>query len=254
MKTGDGVRVVPIHELRQDETNANKGTQRGRAMLETSVRRYGAGRSVLADKNNRLIAGNKTFEAAEQAGIEEVILVPFTGKQLVVAQRTDLDLETDVEAKELGVVDNQAGSVGLAWDATNLQELEKQGVDMRQFFREPEWAKICKSTDDVAADGIPEMELQPFEEYNYLMVVFKNSQDWQGVCDRLHIQREHVLLGGAKKIGLGRVIDGARLLEQLCTSSSRPVSASASSETVPSASSPTPPSASEPPKPTPTDA
>lgn len=245
-------RVTSIRDLKPDRVNANKGTNRGRAMLETSVRRYGAGRSVLADKNNKIIAGNKTLEAAEHAGVEEIIIVPSDGKQLVVVQRTDLDLDTDVEAKELGVVDNQAGAVGLSWDATNLQELERQGVDMRQFFREPEWAKIVNATDVVDSEEIPEMALQPFEEYDYLVVVFKNSQDWQGACDRLKIQRQAVKLGEARKIGLGRVLDGARLLELLCASSSRLEPVSTSSESQPSPSSPTPPSVSESPKPTPT--
>lgn len=156
IETAPEVRVVPIQDLKPDATNANKGTHRGRAMLETSVRRYGAGRSGLADKNLKMIAGNKTLEAAEQAGIEEVIVVPSTGKQLVVVQRTDLDLDTDIEAKELGVVDNQANAVGLSWDATNLQELERQGVDMRQFFREPEWAKITNVTQLMDGEEIPE--------------------------------------------------------------------------------------------------
>lgn len=202
----EDTRVASIHDLKPDTTNANKGTHRGRAMLETSVRRYGAGRSILVDKHNKIIAGNKTVEAAEHAGVEEVIIVPSDGTQLVVVQRTDLDLDTDVEAKELGVVDNQAGAVGLSWDATNLQELERQGVDMRQFFREPEWAKIVKNTSDaMGGDEIPDMALQPFEEYNYIVAVFKNSQDWQGACDLLGIRREKVRLGETVKVGLGRV-------------------------------------------------
>ena len=40
------VRVVPITQLVLDEKNANKGTKRGRELLEESLEKYGAGRSV----------------------------------------------------------------------------------------------------------------------------------------------------------------------------------------------------------------
>jgi hypothetical protein len=51
---GDG-----IERLAPDKRNANRGTVRGRALLEDSLRRYGAGRSILADKHGNIIAGNK---------------------------------------------------------------------------------------------------------------------------------------------------------------------------------------------------
>ena len=56
-------------ELHIDPRNANLGTERGRALLETSLRQYGAGRAVLADRDGVLIAGNKTFEVAQRLGI-----------------------------------------------------------------------------------------------------------------------------------------------------------------------------------------
>jgi hypothetical protein len=54
------VRVVSIAQLVLDGSNANKGTKRGRELLEESLERYGAGRSVVVDRHHRVIAGNKT--------------------------------------------------------------------------------------------------------------------------------------------------------------------------------------------------
>ena len=51
-------KIEKVDDLITDNRNANSGTIRGRAMVEESFARYGAGRSVLADKNGRLIAGN----------------------------------------------------------------------------------------------------------------------------------------------------------------------------------------------------
>jgi len=39
--------------------NANRGTERGTSALESSLELYGAGRSILLDKNGIIIAGNK---------------------------------------------------------------------------------------------------------------------------------------------------------------------------------------------------
>ena len=77
------------HELHIDPRNANLGTERGRALLETSLREYGAGRAVLADRDGVLIAGNKTFEMARRLGIP-TRLVETDGRELVVVRRQDL--------------------------------------------------------------------------------------------------------------------------------------------------------------------
>ena len=54
------LKTTKISDLTPDPQNANKGTERGRGMIEDSLRRLGAGRSILVDKHNRVIAGNKT--------------------------------------------------------------------------------------------------------------------------------------------------------------------------------------------------
>lgn len=211
--------VKTLKDLVPDPRNANAGTHRGRATVESSVRQFGFGRSVLADKHGVLIAGNKTLEAATAAGgkDEDVIVVQTTGKQLVVVQRTDLDLATDAAAKDLAVADNRASELGLAWDVPTLAQLEKEGAKPSQFWRAQEWETLMR--DGAAAvdpgEEIPEMALQAFEEYNYLVLVFRTSQDWMGACDRLGIRRESVVLGTTRKVGLGRVLDGAAVLKEL---------------------------------------
>ena len=61
-----------IKELIQDDKNFNKGTEFGNSLIEKSFRKFGAGRSILIDKNNRIIAGNKSVENAMSIGIEDV--------------------------------------------------------------------------------------------------------------------------------------------------------------------------------------
>jgi hypothetical protein len=60
------------------------------------------------------------------------------------------------------------------------------------------------------------MECQPFEHHDYIMLLFKNEQDFQQACERLGIQRVQVTYpGGHQKIGLGRCIDGAKAVATL---------------------------------------
>ena len=63
--------------------NANKGTERGQKMIEDSLRAYGAGRSILIDKNGRIIAGNKTAENFGSIGLEDVLVIQTDGTKLV---------------------------------------------------------------------------------------------------------------------------------------------------------------------------
>ncbi len=77
------VRTLPIAQLVLDDKNANKGTKRGRELLEQSLEKYGAGRSVLVDRHNRVIAGNKTVEAARAAGLASITVIETDGTSLV---------------------------------------------------------------------------------------------------------------------------------------------------------------------------
>lgn len=113
---------VKIKDLHKDSRNANKGTERGNELLENSFKKHGAGRSILADKNLTIIAGNHALDSAKAAGIEEVIVVPTNGKQLVVVQRTDLDIDSK-EGRELALADNATAKANINFDIDVVQEL-----------------------------------------------------------------------------------------------------------------------------------
>lgn len=120
--------IESLADLIPDANNANKGRERGMRLLEDSLQQLGAGRSVLADRNGRLIAGNKTVEQAGSIGIEDIVVVQTDGTQLVVVQRTDLDLLTDARAKRLAVADNKIAQENLEWDASVLNGYADEGV------------------------------------------------------------------------------------------------------------------------------
>lgn len=147
-----------ITDYQPDPHNANKGTMRGESMLEDSFRNSGAGRSLLADKNGVLIAGNKSQQAAIEAGIEEVIEVVTTGNQVVVVRRDDLDIESDERAQMLAYYDNRAGQVSLEWDAAQVLADLEAGLPLDKMFRDYELEAIAAAA---AAEATVERSLNP---------------------------------------------------------------------------------------------
>jgi len=135
------VRIVPIAHLVLDEKNANKGTKRGRELLGKSLQKYGAARSVVVDRNNRVIAGNKTVEAARAAGMKSISVVESDGSSLVAVQRGDLDLKRDQKARDLAVADNRVGEIDLEWNPEVLASLD---VDLTQFWNDGELNSLLK--------------------------------------------------------------------------------------------------------------
>ena len=130
-----------ISDLIPDHANANKGTERGRYALEASLRQYGAGRSILLDKNGRIIAGNKTVEVAADVGLDDVLIVQTDGKQIVAVQRTDLDIDS-VEGRGLAYADNRVGQLSLDWDAEQVLADLNAGMDLSGLFFDFEIDKI----------------------------------------------------------------------------------------------------------------
>lgn len=82
--------VVDIRDIIPDDHNFNKGTEKGREMIEKSFRELGAGRSILLDKNNRIIAGNKSQQV--------VTAMCSIGDENVTFQYSDGKTETETFA------------------------------------------------------------------------------------------------------------------------------------------------------------
>lgn len=140
---------MKLSDLTSDPNNANRGTERGNKVLETSLQTYGAGRSILLDKNDVIIAGNKTAEVAGQIGMENVVVVETTGDSIVAVKRTDLDLTSDPEARELAYADNRVGQISLEWDPAVLLEASEAGT-LPDFWSNAELKKIIGDADPSA--------------------------------------------------------------------------------------------------------
>lgn len=133
-----------IESLVPDNKNFNKGTEYGDRLMDESLRKFGLARSIVIDKNNRIIAGNKTAEKAADIGFTDVLVVEVDGNLLVAVKRKDIDLDS-AKGRELALADNATSKANLAWDESLIEEVSQQwgfepqdwGVDVFQQ-EEPE--------------------------------------------------------------------------------------------------------------------
>lgn len=114
-----------IDKLIPDNKNFNKGTQFGEHLMDESLRKFGLGRSILLDKNNRIISGNKTTEKAGELGYEKVLVIETDGSTLVAVKRNDIDLDSKV-GRELALADNATSKANLSWDEGMIMQCAEQ--------------------------------------------------------------------------------------------------------------------------------
>ena len=126
--------IIDITKLRHDKKNFNKGTDEGKEMMEKSFKEHGAGRSVLLDKDNNIIAGNKSTSAARKAGIKKVRVIETDGTELIAVKRTDISIDSK-EGREMALLDNRTAQVNLSWDEVELASVQAdiEGFDAADF-------------------------------------------------------------------------------------------------------------------------
>lgn len=117
-----------IDKLIPDNLNANKHSEYGMRLLEKSISELGLGRSIVVDKNNRIIGGNGVVETAVSLGMEDIIIVPTDGKKLVVVKREDVDLDSE-KGRSLALADNAVAKANITWDEEAIKEI-KQNWDV----------------------------------------------------------------------------------------------------------------------------
>jgi ParB-like chromosome segregation protein Spo0J len=113
------ITTLRITDLVKDPRNPRTRDERATSALGESLRRYGAGRGIVLDRNSVVVAGNGTLEAAQAAGIEEVLVLETTGRQLIATRRSDW---SDREATEYSIADNRTGELA-GWDESTLSAI-----------------------------------------------------------------------------------------------------------------------------------
>jgi hypothetical protein len=173
---GDRQATTPVRAIEDwgdvcpDPKNANKGTPRGQQMIEDSLRQFGAGRSILVDRDGVIVAGNKTAETAMALGLP-LRVVQSDGTAIVAVQRTDLSIAEGDRARLLAYSDNRSSQVSLEWELAQVAADIEDGVDLSGMFTEGELAALLGRVDEGewadALGGLPSGDKSDFEQMTF---------------------------------------------------------------------------------------
>ena len=76
-------------DIKYDSKNFRTHDSFNKDIIKKSLSEYGAGRSILLDKDGVIIAGNGTYEQAKELGMP-VRVIESDGSELIALQRVDL--------------------------------------------------------------------------------------------------------------------------------------------------------------------
>lgn len=124
-----------MEQITFDKRNYRKHSDENKRVIKKSLEELGAGRSVLIDKNNTLIAGNGVFEQAQALGIP-VRVIETDGTELVAVKRTDI-AAGDEKRKKLAMADNVASDLSefdddLLHEDFSMEELSDWGLESEE--------------------------------------------------------------------------------------------------------------------------
>ncbi len=188
-----------------DKRNYRKHNQKNKELIKKSLKECGAGRSIVIDSEDNIIAGNGIYEQAQSLKIPTKI-VETDGNELVVVKRTDLKTNDD-KRKQLAVMDNST-SDSSEFDFELLAE-DFDGEQLGEFGIK----KILKDDEE----NRPEVEFteELLEEHNYIVLYFDNSVDWLQAQSVFNLKSVRSLNPKLKQVGVGRVLNGSEVLNSL---------------------------------------
>lgn len=141
--------------IKLDKRNYRVHNEENKKLIEKSLKECGAGRSILIDANNEIIAGNGVYEQAQKLKLPTRI-IETDGKEIVAVKRTDLKTNDEKRTK-LAILDNSTNDLSSFdipmleedFDVATLNELGIPAVkidenELQDFFTENEEKTLDK--------------------------------------------------------------------------------------------------------------
>lgn len=152
-----------ISDLKFDHKNARKRTDSSAKLIQESLQRYGAARSIVIDEDNRILAGNGTIEGAKALGLTKLKVVEASGDEIIAVRRSGL---SEDEKVGLAIADNRAAELS-DWDAEMLHQLSEEH-DLEPWFEKEDLEALLNDAEQLAPvegntdpDEVPEPPADP---------------------------------------------------------------------------------------------
>lgn len=174
-----------MSEIKFDKRNYRKHNERNKELINKSLKELGAGRSILLDRDDSLIAGNGVYEQAEKLGIP-VRVIETDGSELIAVKRTDIG-EYDEKRKRLALADN-ATSDSSEWDVDAITadlspvEVEEWDIHLPGFMNEV-------SPEDYGEDfELPSGDKEPFQQMAFVLSDEQADRVKTALADAMHLE------------------------------------------------------------------
>jgi hypothetical protein len=173
-------------KIKQDKNNFRIHSEENKSLIKKSVDELGAGRSVLIDSEDTLIAGNGVIE---QWGKRPTKVIETDGTELIVVKRTDLKTK-DKKRKLLALADNQT---------SDLSEFDIELVENE--FGEDEltdWGfEIIDNTEKNNGSLAKQFLIPPFSVLDTRQKYWQDrKQNWKGLINDKGESRDGLLFKG----------------------------------------------------------
>jgi hypothetical protein len=165
-------------DIKFDKKNYRIHNEKNLRLIEKSLTDCGAGRSILIDNEDYIIAGNGVYQKAQELGLP-VRVIESDGTALIAIKRTDLATEDD-RRKALALADNYTADTSVFDNALILENFSIEELDAWEF-----------SINDIDIND-PDKEFSDFGEFEYknkdasawkqLLVSFENKDDFDNFC------------------------------------------------------------------------
>lgn len=212
---------IPVHcahtalldpnRLQPNPANPNRHSAHQIQLLASIIQEQGWRNPITVSKRSGLVVrGHGRLEAALLIGCE---VVPVDEQDYASEAEELADLLADNRLAELAELDEGE----LKRLLKSIQESDPSFDLELTGFMEDEIRKLFddeESAEDL--ETIPRMECQAFEHHDYLVFMFHDLRDWMLALQLMGVREvDYSITRTSKKIGLGRVMYGKRLI-QLC--------------------------------------
>lgn len=189
--------MANISDLKFDHKNARKRTDNSARLIQESLQRYGAARSIVIDEDNRILAGNGTIEGAKALGLTKLRVVEAAGDEIIAVRRSGL---TEDDKVGLALADNRAAELS-GWDAQMLQQLSEEH-DIAPWFDQEDLEALLQDAEQLDPaegktdpDDVPEPPAEPITKPGDLWILGNHRL----LCgDSTNIQHVERLMDGRK--------------------------------------------------------
>ena len=192
-----------LSEIKPYKKNAKKHDETQIKNVMQSIKEFGVVQPIVVDKNNTIIIGHCRYEAMKRLGYDElqedwVKVVDLSEEEAEKLRLLDNKLNESEWSLDLlldSIQNIDFSDYMLDWDIKDFEEKEKEKEKKEKVFEE--------------------MQLKSFEHYDYIVFVFDNQIDWLNMVNEFGLKKVNAGYGTVKKIGLGRVVKGEKLIERL---------------------------------------